>query len=1091
MNHVFSKTLLLLGIASALFFVGNLDQALADAPIATNLSAAESYTEDVALNLVDIVASDIDNDPLIVTLTLSTPAAGSLSTGTSGAVTSTYNAGTGVWSASGVIADVNALLAGLTFTPTSDFNSSFTIATSVTDGIEAAVTGTKVVTGVAVNDPPTATNLSAAESYTEDTSLNLIDIVTSDIDEDSLTVTLTLSDSGMGSLSTATSGAVTSTYDSGTGVWTAAGAIADINTLLAGVVFTPTANRNVSFTIATSVSDGIEAAITGTKLFTGTAVNDAPVLDTAKSPVLSSVDENAGAPSGAVGTLISSLVDGVPPFGGLDNVTEFDIGAVRGIAITAADTTNLTWFYSLNSGSSWIALGAVSGASSRLLAANGTNRIYAQPSASFNGTVSSALTFRAWDQTSGSDGGLASTTSSGGTTAFSSTTDTASLIVSAAETDTTSFITTWQTDNDGVSNDTEITIPTADGQIYDYDVDWDNDGTFDEFGLTDDVTHDFGIAGTYTIRIQGTFPGIFFINNGDKDKLLSIDQWGNIEWASLSGAFFGASNLEITATDAPDLSGVTDMTYAFRGSGLTDEDLSGWDVSTIGSMLGAFQDTNFNGNISTWDVSSTTMMAALFYNAINFNSDISGWDTSSVTNMNSMFYEATSFNQNIGSWNTSSVTDMAGMFAYADAFDQDIGSWDVSNVTTTATMFYDADSFNQDLSDWLVSNVTSMNSMFESAISFNSPLDWGSDTGSVTNMQGMFTNADAFDQDLSGWDTGNVTNMGYMFSNTAAFNHSINVWDVSQVTDFGSMFFEADSFNQPLNSWDTSSATGMGAMFTGSENFNQDLSNWDVSGITYMGNMLQGTAFNQDISMWDVSSVTDMYAMFAHNPYFNQDLSTWNTASLVNLDSMFYGATAFDQNLSSWDVDSVTNMDSMFYDVTLSRENYDAILEGWSDQDLQLNVLFDAGNSMYCATDAHTVLIDVYNWEVIDGGVNDACPSVETTTRHSISSGSLRKKVLEPITVTPESIISDTPFVFDRILKFGMTGDDVYALQKFLNTHGFTVSTTGPGSKGFESTYFGAKTRAALAKFQASKNITPAVGFFGPITRGVVNGMGQ
>ncbi len=50
------------------------------------------------------------------------PAAGSLSTATSGAVTSTYNAGTGVWSASGVIANVNTLLAGLTFTPAADFS---------------------------------------------------------------------------------------------------------------------------------------------------------------------------------------------------------------------------------------------------------------------------------------------------------------------------------------------------------------------------------------------------------------------------------------------------------------------------------------------------------------------------------------------------------------------------------------------------------------------------------------------------------------------------------------------------------------------------------------------------------------------------------------------------------------------------------------------------------------------------------------------------------------------------------------------------------------------------------------------------------
>ena len=200
--------------------------AVNDAPSATNLSAAETYTEDTALNLTDIVISDVDSASVTATLTLSNTAAGSLNTGTSGAVTSTYNAGTGVWTASGAIANVNALLAGLTFTPAANFNSNFTIATSVSDGVAAPVTGSKAMTGTAVNDAPTATNLSAAETYTEDTALNLTDIVVSDVDSANVTATLTLSNTAAGSLNTGTSGAVTSTYNAGTGVWTASGAIA-------------------------------------------------------------------------------------------------------------------------------------------------------------------------------------------------------------------------------------------------------------------------------------------------------------------------------------------------------------------------------------------------------------------------------------------------------------------------------------------------------------------------------------------------------------------------------------------------------------------------------------------------------------------------------------------------------------------------------------------------------------------------------------------------------------------------------------------------------------------------------------------------
>ena len=56
------------------------------------------------------------------------------------------------------------------------------------------------MTATAVNDAPTATNLNAGESYTEDTGLNLTDIVVTDVDSANVTVTLTLSDLAAGSL---------------------------------------------------------------------------------------------------------------------------------------------------------------------------------------------------------------------------------------------------------------------------------------------------------------------------------------------------------------------------------------------------------------------------------------------------------------------------------------------------------------------------------------------------------------------------------------------------------------------------------------------------------------------------------------------------------------------------------------------------------------------------------------------------------------------------------------------------------------------------------------------------------------------------
>lgn len=77
---------------------------------------------------------------------------------------------------------------------------------------------------------------------------------------------------------------------------------------------------------------------------------------------------------------------------------------------------------------------------------------------------------------------------------------------------------------------------------------------------------------------------------------------------------------------------------------------------------------------------------------------------------------------------------------------------------------------------------------------------------------------------------------------------------------------------------------------------------------------------------------------------------------------------------------------------------------------------------------------------------------------------------------------------FVRNLTLGSSGQDVKALQIFLNTNGFTVAATGPGSAGNETMTFGALTRAALAKFQAAKGISPALGYFGPLTRAAILG---
>ncbi len=72
---------------------------------------------------------------------------------------------------------------------------------------------------------------------------------------------------------------------------------------------------------------------------------------------------------------------------------------------------------------------------------------------------------------------------------------------------------------------------------------------------------------------------------------------------------------------------------------------------------------------------------------------------------------------------------------------------------------------------------------------------------------------------------------------------------------------------------------------------------------------------------------------------------------------------------------------------------------------------------------------------------------------------------------------------YTRDLTIGSTGSDVVALQDMLIASGDLVLPAGV-SKG----YFGSLTKSALAKWQAKNGITPAAGYFGPITRAKAEG---
>lgn len=72
---------------------------------------------------------------------------------------------------------------------------------------------------------------------------------------------------------------------------------------------------------------------------------------------------------------------------------------------------------------------------------------------------------------------------------------------------------------------------------------------------------------------------------------------------------------------------------------------------------------------------------------------------------------------------------------------------------------------------------------------------------------------------------------------------------------------------------------------------------------------------------------------------------------------------------------------------------------------------------------------------------------------------------------------------FKKDLYFGLTDPDVTNLQRYLNSHGYTVAAAGPGSPGHETDFYGHLTQEAVARLQKANGIYPTAGYFGALTR--------
>ncbi|WP_126650701.1 BspA family leucine-rich repeat surface protein [Chryseobacterium aureum] len=313
------------------------------------------------------------------------------------------------------------------------------------------------------------------------------------------------------------------------------------------------------------------------------------------------------------------------------------------------------------------------------------------------------------------------------------------------------FITLWKPNINGTIDHSITFGGTGTG----YTISWEEVGFPQHSGVMSSVTSNsnnpitisFGtslnanpLQATYRLKVSNG-SGLFYgfragtdsINPNANPEITEISQWGDIIWLQqFNAGFAGCPNLNVTASDAPNLTQINNLSQMFFN---------------CSSLVG--------------------------------NNSFSNWNTGTITNMNSMFSRAQLFNQNIGTWNTANVTDFSSMFSYATAFNQNISGWNTAAGTNFSAMFKDAVHFNQPLNSWNTKNAVNFRYVFSNAAAFNQPLNnWN--TGKVTDFEYMFENAVSFNQPIGNWDVSKVSYFaGFnMLNGAILFNQDISTWNI-------------------------------------------------------------------------------------------------------------------------------------------------------------------------------------------------------------------------------------------------------------------------------------------------------------------------
>lgn len=445
--------------------------------------------------------------------------------------------------------------------------------------------------------------------------------------------------------------------------------------------------------------------------------------------------------------------------------------------------------------------------------------------------------------------------------------------------------------------------------------------------------------------------------NSERTQIESVTFRDKVAPKTTAYWFADCVNLKTVTGSSENLNmqNVTDMRHMFQKcTALSSLDVEKWDTAQVTNVSYAFEGSGLISlNAEFWDLAVCTDASFMFANCPALE-DVAAdfWNMPKVLNMSNMFCNCPQlYNVDISEWNTVSATDMSNLFkgcARLGTRSQAINlkAIHTDSVTDLSSAFEGTGFSSIDLSECNTAKVKKFSRVFANCKNLK-VLDIGSwDTGAANTMDDLFSGLDQLESLTLGekfvflnhktygltshWkrlSDGHVVEIDHLVQSTGS--DIAGVWVL--MTDAYALLYQDGSLVIQIGD-EADTDKGEVKVWLLSENVSSS-SEWpwnDCRGDIHSVRFADPVSLNTTSWMFgdcdaltsfdgtnlDVGAVKDMSFMFYNCPLLTElkGLGGWDVSQVITMNSMFWlcAALADVSGIRDWNVSSVADMSSMF-----------------------------------------------------------------------------------------------------------------------------------------------------------------------------------